>query len=208
MQLTKTQTAVLVGTVLGDAFLQKTGEKNARLRLEHGETQKEYLHWKVSVFGRLFQGKPTHITRTHPRTQCVYGYWRSQSDATPALGKWRRLFYPNGKKVIPPTLADVLTQALALAVWYMDDGYYDAKERNSYLYLGRVSKQEAQTAQRAIQKNFGIRARIYDKKTKGFALFFSVSETKKLHKLIRTHVRPEFDYKLLPEYRQHTHKPL
>ena len=46
MKFTKLQKAILAGTLLGDAFLQKTGVKNARLRLEHGERQKEYLLWK------------------------------------------------------------------------------------------------------------------------------------------------------------------
>ena len=94
-----------------------------------------------------------------------------------------------------------------LAIWYMDDGYFYAKDRNSYIYLGKVLKKEAQIAQQAILTNFGIRARIYDKKQKGFALFFSVAETKKLHKRIAAHMLlPEFAYKLLPESRKQ--KPL
>lgn len=204
MRLTKKQTAVLIGTVLGDAFLQKTGGKNARLRLEHSEKQKQYLFWKAEVFPRLFQGKPTYITRVHPKTGRTYAYWRWQSNASPALGAWHRIFYRDGKKEIPETLEKILTEPLALAVWYMDDGYYYARDRNSYLYLGRVSKKEASIAQHAILKNFGIRARVYDKKAKGFALYFSVAETKKLHKLIGHLLLPEFAYKLLPEYRKHT----
>ena len=194
---------MLVGTVLGDAFLQKTGAKNARLRLEHSDTQKRYLLWKVEIFSRLFQGKPTYMTRVHPKTGRTYAYVRAQSSASPELGSWRAVFYRNGQKHIPDTLREILTEPITLAVWYMDDGFYYAKDRNSYLYLGRVSHREAVVAQRAILNNFGIRARIYDKKTKGFALYFSVAETKKMHKLIETYMLPEFAYKLLPEYRKH-----
>jgi len=204
MKLTKKQTAVLVGTVLGDAFLQKTGAKNARLRLEHSDTQKQYLLWKVEIFSRLFQGKPTYMTRVHPKTGRTYAYSRAQSNASPELGAWRNVFYRNGQKKIPHSLGGILTEPIALAVWYMDDGYYYAQDRNSYLYLGRVSRKEAQTAQQAILNNFGIRARVYDKKTKGFALYFSVAETKKMHKLIGKYLLSEFAYKLLPEYRKHT----
>ena len=203
MKLTKKQTAVLIGTVLGDAFLQKTGEKNARLRFEHSDTQKRYLFWKAEIFPRLFQGKPTYMTRVHPKTGSTYAYWRAQSNASPELGAWRNVFYRNGQKKIPHILGEILTEPVAFAVWYMDDGYYYARDRNSYLYLGRVSRREAQTAQRAILNNFSIRARVYDKKTKGFALYFSVAETKKMHKLIGTFMLPEFAYKLLPEYRKH-----
>ncbi len=204
MRLTKKQQAVLVGTVLGDAFLQKTGAENARLRFEHSSKQKEYLFWKMGIFPRLFQNKPTYIKRTHPKTGRTYSYVRVQSDSSPSLGKWQRVFYPHGKKYIPENLSEIITEPLAIAVWYMDDGYYYGKDRNSYIYLGRVSKQEAQSAKNAVVNTCGARARVYDKKTKGFALFFSVSETKKLHKCIHTYILPEFNYKLLPEFRKKT----
>ncbi len=197
ISLTQKQKAILVGTVLGDGFLQKTGEKNARLRLEHGVKQKEYLLWKMSAFPNLFQGMPSHLSRVHPKTTATYEYWRAQSNATPVLGTWRTLFYPEGKKRIPAHLAEMLTEPLALAVWYMDDGYYYPKDKNSYLYLGSVSKEEAEIARGAIEKNFNLAPRVYDKKKKGFALYFSSSETKKLHDIVRPYlVLPLFAYKV------------
>mgnify|MGYP001560511944 FL=1 len=197
ISLTRNQKAILVGTLLGDGYLQKTGEKNARLRLEHGGKQKDYLLWKVRAFPRLFQGKAVHLSRVHPKTQETYEYWRAQSSSSPVLGKWRALFYPSGKKRIPENLAEILTEPLALAVWYMDDGYYNPKDKNSFLYLGRVSREEAECAQDMLMKNFELSTRVYDKKDKGFALYFSTVETKKLHVLIRQHVvLPTFAYKL------------
>lgn len=182
--------------MLGDGFLQKTGEKNARLRFEHGHAQKEYLLWKTEKFPSLFQGKPKYLERKHPHSQKTYKYWRHQSNTTPELGKWRKLFYPDGKKHIPESLPDILTDPLGLAVWYMDDGYFYARDKNSYLYLGKVSEREAHIAAETIKKNFDVRAKVYDKKTKGFALFFSVHEAGKLHTVIRRFVLPLFDYKL------------
>lgn len=196
MSLTKTQEAILIGTILGDGYLQKTGEKNARLRLEHGEKQKEYLVWKASKFPRLFQGKATYLERIHPHSKNVYRYWRQQSNTTPELGKWRVLFYPDGKKHIPEGLSDILKNPLSVAVWYMDDGYYYSRDRNSYIYLGRVAETEAQFAQETLKKNFGVVAKIYDKRKKGYTLFFSVEETIKLHSVIRSFVVPLFNYKL------------
>lgn len=197
ISLTRNQKAILVGTLLGDGCLQKTGEKNARLRLEHGGKQKEYVLWKMRAFPRLFGTRPTHLFRVHPKTQTTYGYWRAQSSATPALGAWRTLFYPEGKKRVPTNLGELLTEPLALAVWYMDDGYYYPRDKNSYLYLGRVSREEAETAKAAVERNFHLTPRIYDKKQKGFVLYFSPGETRKLHDLVRHHmVLPLFAYKL------------
>ena len=196
MKLTKRQTEVLVGTVLGDGFLQKTGEKNARLRLEHSQKQKDYVLWKGNIFGRLFQGKPSLLERLHPKSGETYKYCRWQSSASPSFGKWRKYFYPNGKKIIPSDIGDFLTEPITLAVWYMDDGYFNKIDRNCHIYLGRVSRAEAEILQESVAKNFGIEATIYDKKKKGFALFFGVMETKILHALVSPFIIQSLQYKL------------
>lgn len=182
--------------ILGDAYLQKTGKKNARLRLEQGARQKDYLFWKISKFPKLFQGKPKYLERKHPLTGKVYKYWRHQSNSTPELGKWQRVFYPDGKKHIPENLKDILKDFLSLAVWYMDDGYYYDRDKVSYLYLGRVNKKEAEIANIMFEENFGIFSKTLDKKQKGFALYFSPSETIKFHKKIEKFILPLFDYKI------------
>lgn len=196
VNLTKRQEAILIGTVLGDGYLQKTGSKNARLRLEHGEKQKEYLLWKGRQFSALFNGEPERIERVHPKTKKTYIYSRWQSHATPELGKWHALFYTNGSKHIPTALAALMRDPLSVAVWYMDDGYFDPKQKHSFIYLGRVTREEADSARDAIEKNFSLAPRVYDKKVKGFALFFPVAETRKLHALIREHVIESMHYKL------------
>ena len=68
----KQQKAILVGTVLGDAFLQKTGKQNARIRLEHSDKQKNYLVWKASFFPEYFQGKPEELSRLNPVYKKVF----------------------------------------------------------------------------------------------------------------------------------------
>lgn len=196
VKLNKEQKVILVGLILGDAYLQKTGERNARLRLEHGAKQKDYLLWKMGKFPKLFQGKPKYLERTHPISQKIYGYWRHQSSATPELGVWRKIFYVNGKKIIPRNLGEYLKDILSLAVWYMDGGYYYRRDKVSYLYLGRVSREEAENAFRAIEENFAVIGKILDKKKKGFAIYFCPAETIKLHKKISKHVLPLFGYKL------------
>lgn len=197
MKLTKQQINVLVGTILGDGFLQKTGEKNARLRLEHSQKQKDYVLWKGKIFGRLFQGKPNNLLRTHPKSKEVYAYCRWQSSASPAFGEWRKYFYPHGKKIIPSDIGKFLNDPITLAVWYMDDGYFEKKDRNCLIYLGRVSRGEGETVQKALLENFRISATLYDKKTKGFALFFGVEETKKLHKIITPFIVLSLKYKIV-----------
>ncbi len=194
ISLSKEQKSILYGTILGDGYLQKTGEKNARLRLEHGGNQKEYLLWKVEKLGKIFQGKPKYLERTHPISKRKYSYWRHQSQSTPYLGKLRKIFYPEGKKKIPKELGKYVSP-LMLAVWYMDDGYYYLRDRCSYLYLGNVSKKEAEIIAQTFLKKFNISSRVKQKK-KGYAIYFSPKDTQKLKNLIKGHILPQFNYKL------------
>jgi len=194
ISLSREQKSILFGIILGDGYLQKTGKKNARLRLEHGGKQKEYLLWKVKKIGKLFQGKPKYLERVHPISKRRYSYWRHQSQSTPYLGKLRKIFYPDGKKRIPEDLEKYLTP-LGLAVWYMDDGYYYLRDRCSYLYLGNVSRKEAEIVAQTFFRKFNISSQVKQKK-KGYAIYFSPRETQKLKNLIKDYILPQFNYKL------------
>ncbi|TSC83654.1 MAG: homing endonuclease [Parcubacteria group bacterium Gr01-1014_17] len=108
MKLNKRQKAIIVGSILGDAYVQATGKKNARLRYEHGGKQKSYLFWKVKELQPLFNGTPRYLERKHPISGETYSYWRHQSFSNELLGYWRKFFYPHGIKCIPKTLAFVL----------------------------------------------------------------------------------------------------
>ena len=189
----KEQKSILFGMILGDGYLQKTGKNNARLRLEHGAKQKDYLFWKVKNLQKIFQGKPKYLERIHPIAKKKYCYWRHQSQSTPYLGKLRKIFYPEGIKIIPEKLENYLTP-LTLAVWYMDDGYYYLRDRCSYLYLGNVSQKEAEITARVLSHKFNIITRIKQKK-KGYAIYFSPKETEKLKDLIKGYIIPNFNYK-------------
>jgi len=196
VKINKIQESALVGMVLGDAYLQKTGTHNARLRLEHQADHHAYLVWKTHLIPQLFQGKPVFLERVHPKTHRTYSYIRQQSNASPYLGKMRKLFYGSGKKKIPESLSKWLTATIGFAIWFYDDGYYYVRDRSLYLYLGTVSMREAEIAQATLLKNFNLQSTILDKKRKGFALYFPVSERTKISKMLKTHPVPVMAYKI------------
>lgn len=193
MKLSLREKSLLLGMVLGDGYLQPTGKNNARLRLEHGYGQRSYLEWKVKGLPGLFSGKPAVLKRLHPLSKKIYSYVRHQSHSTPILGKIRREFYPEGKKIIPSGIINKL-DPLSLAIWYMDDGYYYRRDRCGYLYLGNATRREAEIARQSIAKFF-VEAKILAKK-KGFALYFAPPEALKLKAIIGKFLLPEFAYKL------------
>lgn len=196
MNLSKKQKAAIIGMILGDGYLQPTGKKNARLRLEHKKDHASYLLWKVRLLPELFQGGPVFLERIHPLTKRMYSYARHQSNASPALGKLRRLFYPSGKKYIPENLENFLRDDIAFAIWFYDDGYYYKRDRCSYIYLGTVSKKEAEVASYAILKRFSLSSRVLDKKNKGFVLYFSSDQNQKIKHIVEKYNVPVMAYKI------------
>jgi len=196
MNLTKKQKAALVGMVLGDAYLQATGKKNARLRLEHRADHEDYLKWKTSLLPQFFQGRAKVLERVHPITKLTYRYVRQQSNASPILGKLRKLFYPGGKKQIPKNLNKLLKDDIAFAIWFYDDGYFYPRDKCSYLYLGKVTDEEAISASWAIQEKFGIENEVINKKNKGYAIYFSREESKKIRSILEKYFVPVMAYKI------------
>ncbi len=189
------QQAILIGMILGDGYLQKTGENNARIRLEHSDKQKEYLFWKGSQFPEFFQGKPKRLIRFNPVYQKEYTYSRWQSNASPIIGKFRKIFYKDGKKVIPEELSKYLKDPLSLTIWFMDDGYYYRRDKIAYLYIPRYSEKEIRILLQTLKRNFGLEVVLKHKKRGELVLTFNVVQTQKLIDLIKQFIIPSMIYK-------------
>jgi hypothetical protein len=182
--------------VLGDAYLQKTGELNARLRLEHQADHAEYLIWKAKLLPQLFQGKPTFLNRIHPHAHRTYSYVRQQSNASAYLRKIRKLFYPDGKKKFPSSLSKWLKSDIGFAIWFYDDGHYFVRDRAFYLYLGTVSLAEANIVHETLEKNFDLKNTILNKGAKGLAIYFPASERAKIVAILSKYPVPVMAYKV------------
>lgn len=79
MRLNNFQRLLLIGILMGDGLLQKTGRSNARLRLEHSIKQKDYIFWKYEMLKNIMQSKPVFIKRFNPIWKKTYSYYRCQS---------------------------------------------------------------------------------------------------------------------------------
>ncbi|MFQ5452269.1 MAG: hypothetical protein ACE5DQ_01775 [Candidatus Paceibacterota bacterium] len=183
--------AILTGMILGDAFLQKTGRK-----LEHSQKQKEYIIWKAHLFPEYFQGSLKELVRYNPVYKKEYHYVRWQSNSSPVIGQFHRMFYIDGKKIIPKELPKLLTTPESLAVWYMDDGYLSL-DKMAYIYLPKYTKEEQDVLLFTLKENFGLEAKIIVKKRGESVLRFTVSETQKLIALVDNHIIPSMQYKRL-----------
>lgn len=199
--MTERERNIVIGCVLGDGFLQATGKRNARLRLEHSLKQKAYIEWKWDELKRYMQDRPKRLDRFNPVWKKQYQYLRCQSHSSPQFGKLRELFYGSTGKKIPETIAKLLRAPLTLAVWFMDDGYYYGRDRTAYLYLSPLATSDIQWLLDALASNFNLHPKVERKKTGALNLKFSAAETKLLLNLIAPHVISSMRYKIGEEPR-------
>jgi hypothetical protein len=121
-QLTSIQQQVLIGTLLGDGRLESRSKNgSARLRVHHGDSQKEYLIWKYGIFRNVATREPWKNTWIGNQTGNTYSAWFFHTKTLINLGPFHQLFYPFDKKIVPKNIGAFLTP-MALATWFMDDG--------------------------------------------------------------------------------------
>ena len=148
-----TSTAFLVGTLLGDGYINKEGQ----CLITHGDTQLEYINTKQKVFGGTTftaismtgfgKGKRFHRLVVPPNAQ------------TKML---RKLLYPeNGPKIVGDILDYVDEKALAF--WYMDDGCKALNaQRNPFVQLSTqgFTKEENLKIAEWFDVRWGIKASV------------------------------------------------
>jgi hypothetical protein len=125
LPLSEEEKALIMGTLLGDAHLQKRGN-SFRLKITHGINQKSYVYWKHKKLERLC------LTTQAPKVETDKKGFQFVTFYT-SSGKWLtemyNLFYikkdENSRpvKTITKKLIDSLPMhPMVLAVLFMDDG--------------------------------------------------------------------------------------
>lgn len=194
MSLTKKQKQIIIGLILGDGFLQKTGLKNARLRLEYSSKSEKYARWILGQLSNIFP-RIHKLERIHPLNQRRYGYIRLQSHASPFFGKLQKKFYLAGKKSFF-NANNYLNNWLTLGVWYLDDGHYIARDKQAEIYLPKLTTLELTHLCQFLYEQFNLVAKPYCYKNKnGCRIRFDQISTKILMKDIDDEIKELIPHK-------------
>ena len=194
MNLSERQQRVLVGTLLGDGCLERNG-RWVRLRVDHGPKQEAYARWKHRVFRSVAAGRLRRTTVYDPRAQRRYEHWRFDTLSLGVLATWRWLFYRNGRKIVPKTISRWLKEPIALAVWFMDDGYGRKDCRGLHLNTQAFGIREQHRLQRMLERNFGLRTTIHWACGRP-KLYLPVAQARKFRQLVRNCAVPGLRDKL------------
>lgn len=190
----KNQKDILIGLLLGDGYLEYNGFKGTRLQVKQSQQKKEYVMWLYDQFA--------HCVRTKPKQRLDNGQWYFFTRYCEYLTELRNTFYISNIKIVPDSIADLLTSPLTLAIWYMDDGRLDFRKNSHYAYsisTDSFTKEQVVSLQRVLYKRFGIETSIHMSLCRGkfYPKIYIGKKGRDLFlDLIRPYILECFSYKL------------
>jgi hypothetical protein len=181
--------SVLVGSLLGDAYLYPNGTLQVEQCLEHAD----YTFWKYEMLKSIAGKEPTTVERFDARTMKTYRSVRFYTRAV--LKDYRSGFYRGRKKIVPRELGTLL-DPLGLAVWFMDDGGRGARTpRGLVINTSCYSAAEQVVLQTVLANMFGVRTSIHQV-GKGFQLYVRAGSFARFSELVSPHLITLMRYKL------------
>ena len=188
--------SVIVGSLLGDACLERNG-RHWRIRFDHGWREQDYIWWKFRLLRSIAASAPRLIEVPDRRTGRMYGHFRFDSRSIPELEPYAEWFYVGGRKRVPPIIGKLLNSSLALAVWYMDDGHRRVDCRALRLNTQGFLREEVDQLIETLAYNFGVEARRHRVQGDQWVIYLPAQTAQRFCDLIRPHIPPEMGYKLL-----------
>lgn len=205
--LTKEQKDIILGTILGDGYLNKRGN-NIRLQLVHGQKQEEYIKYKFNILSNICteRGLKFNIYNDKYSKTGKKSCWNFYTHKHDYLDYLYPKIYLNDKKQITEEILDKLTP-LSLATWLMDDGSLQKRigrirKDGSQIYVGarfiictytkdlNIEKLICKKLKEIFDLDFKIQ-RHYD----NYRLYCTTQNFKKLSKIVEPHIIPSMKYK-------------
>ncbi len=177
---------IIRGSLLGDGSFRRIKTFNTQFRVGHGSAQIEYAKWKEGLFEGVIGWHGVNSKQ---------GY---SFDTIPMyeLTAFRDTNYSGTGK--DPSIETINSlNPLALAIWYLDDGTFDASRQNrcSIACQGLPLAKQEMLVERL--GDMGIPVNL----TARGGINFNIAATRIFHEMIAPYVHPSMAYKLLPEFR-------
>ncbi len=113
----------------------------------------------------------------------------------PYFNRFRKMFYPKGKKIVPESINQSLTKT-ALAVWFMSDGSIKSKEcKGRILNTQSFIRPDIERLVKLLGDKFNLISSIRTQKD-GLQIYISAKSAEVLDSILRDKILPSFYYKL------------
>lgn len=155
--MTEEQVNAIMGSLLGDASLRKSGEKTQAIRWNHGQVQEDYVIHKYEVL-QEFATRPPFVTENPG-----YGdFWIVLTlKALPIFYSMYTLLRPQGseRKTVTVEYLNEITHPIALAWWFMDDGSRDKNNNCGSISTNGFSEEEVNLLCLWLRARWGVDAK-------------------------------------------------
>ena len=186
MKLSAVQREVLVGTMLGDGYLEYNG-RNVRLQVLHSVRQRAYVEWKYDIFQEWTKSSPREIG---------YGNYRFRTITHPEFTMYHGFFYEGRQKIVPNNMGELLCSPLALAVWYMDDGKRRPDCRGFFFDVLSFDEESQWHLINCLTSNFGLMDMRLHWNGDGYHIYVPAHNADHFCALVSGYVIPSMHYKL------------
>lgn len=178
---------ILYGLMLGDLFISRKNNENAFIRFEQSIIHKEYIEHLFDRFKYLCTPHASLKTATRKTfdTSSIYFTTRQLT----AITELHKLFYIDGKKIVPLNIGSLLTEK-SLAYWAMDDG--DNHQSGYNFNTSGFTLEDVKLLQAVFYDNWGLETSIHSRNR----LYVNSSSKNKLLSLIRPHFHHSMLYKI------------
>jgi hypothetical protein len=163
---------VLIGSILGDGSIGKTGAYQEG----HCVRQKDYLLWKKRILDKQFDKSKI---RYYEKPNCYQIYIPKNS----IFQEYREISYPDGKKIVSNKFIKRIGK-LAICIWYFDDGSYNPQINRIKLCSYGFSYEENKKLQNMLKNKFGWNFFLYCYKRKSKNLYYLVCNGKDTDKFL------------------------
>jgi hypothetical protein len=182
------QLDVLVGTLLGDGWLEK-GEPHwqARFGFKQKLANANYVNHVYKVLENL--------TGTPPKQNQNDFQFKTLSSRT--FDFYYNQFYPKGKKRVPSMIHKMLTPR-AIAYWFMDDGWNWNGNSNTFVFsTDGFSKADVERLSDLLNTKFSLNTRVRLRAGTNYPRIFVYANCwKTFFDIIDPYILDEFRYKL------------
>lgn len=188
---------ILVGLILGDLHVFKHPKSiNANLHFEQGLLHEGYLLHLYSLFESYCLSAPKTSSRLpDKRTGKVYSRIRFQTCSLPCFTEFYNLFYPNGKKIIPSNLGELITPQ-GLAYFAQDDGHL-VKNAGFRFSTDNYTIEDVKILSALLNDKFDLGSYLQGSGKEGqYRIYVPKAKLNDLITLIGPHVHQSMKYKL------------
>jgi len=193
---------MLIGVLLGDAHIGRTGLDKAYISFEQSKNKIEYITYLHNLTRE--SGFNIEELKTYTRTDLRYSnkineslYFRTNS--LEELKPFAEMFLNNeAQKIIPTNIVDFLNHR-SLAFWIMDDGQ-QVKRGGVTLCTDSFNSSEISILREALLDKFNIISSIHNKKGKNDSVYERIYINKEslenIKPLLKEHMHDSMLYKI------------